>query len=317
MVSASASTATAATGALVASAQTGAVVAAAAAAAAKSLAPIAGGTPSRHHAQHRRVDSKSALRSVGSSAPGTKTADAAALAESSGARGTGWAGLFDGPPTPPPRRPGAASVQKRETPRLRWLARALRDSVAERVWASPAAAGANAGSAASGDGNATGGGGGGSSLSSGAVEAMKLLLQDLAHSYQGRRASARRALQSVLASSPAARRGSAKAGMVVGGPGSGAGRTAWTPASKGPRDGVGQSGGEGDKPEGERVVVTLEEADAEQCGWLFCCRNLPAWTDVSCSSSGRTIGGKGYIVGVEFGRMETEENDVSASWLVL
>lgn len=175
-------------------------------------------------------------------------------------------GLFDGPP---PRTGGrAGGGHKRETPRLRWLARALRDSVAERVWAPAAAAG----------GGGEGGGGGG-----GAVEAMKLLLEDLAHSYQGRRASARRALQSVLASSPAGKRGSVRAGASAAagaaGIAVGAGRVAWTPA-KGRKRGGGAEEEEGEGDE-ERVVVLQKEADEEQCGWLFWCHALPSWTDVS------------------------------------
>ncbi|CAM9939189.1 unnamed protein product, partial [Hapterophycus canaliculatus] len=111
-----------------------------------------------------------------------------------------------------PERVSRESVERsapwlKETPRLRWLARALRDSVAERVWAPPAA------TPATGEGGGAGGAGGsgagdpaagGAAGGSGAKEAMRLLLEDLAHSYQGRRESARRALQSVLASSPPA-----------------------------------------------------------------------------------------------------------------
>ncbi|CAN0436664.1 unnamed protein product, partial [Ectocarpus fasciculatus] len=159
----------------------------------------------------------------------------------------------------------------KETPRLRWLARALRDSVAERVWAPPPPPPAAVVGAVDG-GDSSGGGRG-----SGGVEAMKLLLEDLAHSYQGRRESARRALQSVLASSPpaaaaAARRG--RAGEAAGAAAAGGnGRVAWTPAR-------GRRGGEGEGGE-ERVVVLQEEADREQCGWLFCCQSLPAWTHVA------------------------------------
>ena len=176
--------------------------------------------------------------------------------ESSGARGMGWAGLFDGPP---PSRVAAvgggrgtnASVpthHRRETPRLRWLARALRDSVAERVWAAP-----------------TDGSGG-----EGAVEAMKLLLDDLAHSYQGRRESARRALQSVLASPPEGHRGSS-GGIAR------ERRVAWTPEKR--RQPSLESAPETEEGE-ERVVVLQQEADEEQCGWLFWCRDIPAWENV-------------------------------------
>ncbi|CAM9911043.1 unnamed protein product, partial [Ectocarpus sp. 4 AP-2014] len=159
-----------------------------------------------------------------------------------------------------PERVGRESVERsapwlKETPRLRWLARALRDSVAERVWAPPPPPAAVVEAVDGGD--SSGGGRG-----SGGVEAMKLLLEDLAHSYQGRRESARRALQSVLASSPPA---AAAAG--------GSGRVAWTPVR-------GSRGGEGEGGE-ERVVVLQEEADREQCGWLFCCQSLPAWTQVA------------------------------------
>ncbi|CAN0386207.1 unnamed protein product, partial [Hapterophycus canaliculatus] len=54
------------------------------------------------------------------------------------------------------------------------------------------------------------------------------------------------------------------------GEGAGAERVAWTPA-KGRRG----------REDGERVVVLQEEADSEQCGWLFCCHTLPAWMDVA------------------------------------
>lgn len=233
--------------------------------------PVAG-TPNRHR---RAGEQAPASRGVKVGSPtGAAAAAAAVAAESERARGVGWAGLFDGPP--PPRAggggsssssPSVAGSHRRETPRLRWLARALRDSVAERVWAAPC----------------DGGSGGGS----GAVEAMKLLLEDLAHAYQGRRASARRALQSVLVSSPAGRRTAAAAG--------GRGRVAWTPTGQ-ERAGAGR-GGEGDEGGEERVVVSQREADEEQCGWLFWCRELPAWADVSVSWAAQTRGGGGRFGG--------------------
>ncbi|CAM9843279.1 unnamed protein product, partial [Choristocarpus tenellus] len=126
--------------------------------------------------------------------------------------------------------------------RLRWLAGPLRDSVAERVWAMPAVAL-----------DRKGGERGGSV----AGEAMALLLRDLSHTSMGRRVSARRALQSVLLSPPAR----------VGGQGGGSG------------EGLGGRGGAQGLDLGDSVVI-LEEADKEQCGWLFRCRLLPSWKEV-------------------------------------
>lgn len=327
-----------------ASTATAAVAAAAAAAAAKTLTlqpPVVAGistgtTPTSTarssnamtNAQRRGGEAGSPglaggslVGSAGGSGAGGAGSAKTAVVEGTGARGTGWAGLFDGPPRTAVRGGGivgaggakAPGGYKRETPRLRWLARALRDSVAERVWA-PAVAtaggsdgsggGGSSGGAGSSGGGGSGGGIGGSSGSSGAVEAMKLLLEDLAHSYQGRRVSARRALQSVLACSPAGRRGgsSVRSPSSVGGGTAtaamkGERRVAWTPAAKEGRR-PGRDGGNAERGGGEgrveggsaeeegkkgedRVVVLQEEADEEQCGWLFWCRDLPAWVDVS------------------------------------
>lgn len=175
-----------------------------------------------------------------------------------GARGVGWAGLFDGMP---PRVAG----HRRETPRLRWLALALRDSVAERVWSSSSR------SSPSGDRSNHAGGA--------ASEAMSLLLQDLAHAYKGRRAAARRALQSVLSSPPPSRRRSNAGAETSNRPSR---VVAWRPTNLEDDLGGGQEEESEKTGAGEgSLVVTQTEADEEQCGWLFLCRDLPAWSDVS------------------------------------
>lgn len=205
------------------------------------------------------------LASVG---PSSASASPASIPGTS--RGVGWVGLFDGPP---PRAAG----HRRETPCLRWLARALRDSVAERVWAPPVRPPSFGGDGGSQGGASAGGGNGGGV----AAEAMSLLLQDLAHAYKGRRAAARRALQSVLSSPPSGRRGRAIPGAEVI---SRAVRViAWTPSAAVAGGGEGSDSAEsGTGPAGEgKVVVMQTDADEEQCGWLFLCQDLPAWADVS------------------------------------
>ncbi|CAN0224794.1 unnamed protein product, partial [Discosporangium mesarthrocarpum] len=135
--------------------------------------------------------------------------------------------------------------------RLRWLAGSLRDSVSARVWAGP---GVTPGSP--GMGTPCGGGGGG--RVSEACEAMSLLLQDLPHRSMGRRVSARRALQAVL-ETPPTRLGDGGQGGAGDGDEDGGGQGTW----------------------GGLVAVNLEEADQEQCGWLFRCCRLPAWEEVA------------------------------------
>lgn len=110
---------------------------------------------------------------------------------------------------------------------------------------------------------------------------MSLLLQDLSHSYKGRRDAARRALQNVLVSPPAGRR--RRTPDII----------AWTPAAA-----AGSGGGAGEARGASSVVVTQAEADEEQCGWIFLCRDLPAWADVSApfASGGR----RGWVVLAEW-----------------